>query len=795
KMLQKHGLLASGSKILIIQDPTMSLRTKMSFEKAFEGDEVVFEACPTFVPRVTELEGRLRFEEGAGVTKGELWDMDRFLGLILGEIVRLKDDETGYGPRGKGFIRHVDVPDAVLDAYARLEKSVQAKRYGQICIPVSRCRVTWNEVRRSVTFSNLATLPLTLAAPAAVASLAYLRAKTSWPNDYAFLKATVVGGRYAKNCVKNDRVNRFYELEKHALDAKTRDRSFLAVPPHIPKDVSSPADLKGLQATELSYKHVYETVLKFAAWLKQEHGVNKGDMVAIDLTNKPQFIYLWFAIWSLGAKAAFINTNLRGKALLHCVKACEAKLFIVDPAIKDALTDEVRQELQDSVVSVVLDEVIEGRIVALQGLRVPDTERGGQQMWDTAVLIFTSGTTGLPKPAVVAWRKFLLSPKTVGSWLGIKSTDRYYTAMPLYHSSASLLNISIVLHVGATSILSHHFSPKTFFASATASQATMMQYIGEMCRYLLSTPSSPFDQSHTIRMAFGNGLRPDVWLGFKERFNILEIAEFYAATEAPGGSFIKSKNNFGLGAVGRAGTAISTLLGRQTAIVKHDVESGEPYRNSANFCERVSPGEAGEFINAMDPNNIKESFLGYYGNQKASNSKIMRDVFKKGDAWYRTGDLLRKDSEGRLFFVDRIGDTYRWKSENVSTNEVAEALSTSPHVDEINVYGVALPNHDGRAGCAAVMLKSTPSPQVLKEVAAHAREKMPRFAVPLFLRVVKEFEVTGTSKYTKHGLREQGVDPSKTGEDALYWLPVGAEAYEEFGKRDWENIVGGGVKL
>lgn len=368
-------------------------------------------------------------------------------------------------------------------------------------------------------------------------------------------------------------------------------------------------------------------------------------------------------------------------------------------------------------------------------------------------------------------------------------------AMPLYHSSATILNISLVLHVGATTVLSHHFSPKTFFASAIASKATMMQYIGEMCRYLLSTPPSPFDQAHNIRIAFGNGLRPDVWQRFKERFNILEIAEFYAATEAPGGSFIKSKNNFGLGAVGRAGTTISTLMGSQSAIVKHDVESGDPYRNSSNFCEKVSSGEAGELINAMDPDNIKESYLGYYGNQKASDSKILRDVFKKGDAWYRTGDLLRKDSEGRIFFVDRIGDTYRWKSENVSTNEVAEALSTSPHVDEINVYGVALPNHDGRAGCAAVMLNSAPSPQVLKEVAAHAREKMPRFAVPLFLRVVKEFEVTGTSKYTKHGLREQGVDPSKTGEDGLYWLPVGAEAYEEFGKRDWENIVGGGVKL
>ncbi|THX20115.1 acetyl-CoA synthetase-like protein, partial [Aureobasidium pullulans] len=638
-------------------------------------------------------------------------------------------------------------------------------------------------------------LPLTLAAPAAVASLAYLRAKTSFPNDYAILKATVLGALYVRNCVKNDRVNLFYELEKHALDPKTRDHSFLAIPPHIPKDVATPADLKGLQATEWSYKQVYETVLKFAAWLKQEHGVKKGDMVAIDYTNKTQFVCLWFALFSLGAKAAFINTNLRGKALLHCVKACKAKLLIVDPAIEDALTDEVRQELANSVQAVVLDDVTEGRIVATAGLRVPNEERGGDKISDTAVLIFTSGTTGLPKPAVVPWKKFLLSGRTVSNWLGVKSTDRYYTAMPLYHSSASILNISVVLHAGATTILSHHFSPKTFFASATASKATMMQYIGEMCRYLLSTPPSPFDKSHTIRMAFGNGLRPDVWQKFKERFNILEIAEFYSATEAVGGSFIKSKNNFGLGAVGRAGTTLQTLMGSQTAIVKHDVETGEPYRNSSNLCERVNPGESGEYINALDPNNISDKYVGYYGNQKASDSKILRDVFKAGDAWYRSGDLLRKDTQGRLFFVDRIGDTYRWKSENVSTNEVAEALSTSPHIEEINVYGVALPNHDGRAGCAAVMLKSAPSSQVLKEIAAHAREKMPKFAIPLFLRVVREFEVTGTAKYTKHGLREQGVDPGKVGEDGLFWLPVGAEAYTEFGKRDWEGVVGGGVKL
>lgn len=466
----------------------------------------------------------------------------------------------------------------------------------------------------------MAAIPLAIAAPAAAAaSLAYLSARTSFANDYALLKATITGGLYVKRCEKTDRVNLFYELEKHALDSKTCDHSFLAIPPPIPSDVKTPADLKGLRASELSYKQVYETVLKYAAWLKQEHGVTKGDMVAIDFTNKPQFVYLWFALFSLGAKAAFINTNLRSTALLHCVKACEARLFIVDPDIQEALTDEVVQALSGSVKSVVLDATVEVRVVATQGLRAPDEERGGDKISDTAVLIFTSGTTGLPKPAVVPWKKFLLSGRTVSNWMGIKSTDRYYTAMPLYHSSASILNISVVLHAGATTILSNHFSPRTFFASATASKATMMQYIGEMCRYLLSTPPSPFDQAHTIRMAFGNGLRPDVWQNFKERFAILEIAEFYSATEAVGGSFIKSKNNFGLGAVGRSGTMLHLLMGSQTALVKHDVETGEPYRSpTTNLCERVSDEtESGEYINKLDPDNISASYVGYHGNKKS----------------------------------------------------------------------------------------------------------------------------------------------------------------------------------
>ncbi|KAF1349966.1 hypothetical protein BDV97DRAFT_332198 [Delphinella strobiligena] len=643
----------------------------------------------------------------------------------------------------------------------------------------------------------MAAIPLTFAIPAAAVSLAYLNARISASTDLSLLRASISGASYIKRAERTDRVNVFYELEKHALSSNIGHRPFIAIPPSVSKTVQSLNDLEGLACVEYTYKQVYNLSLQFAAWLKLEHGVQKGDIIALDFTNKPQFVFLWFAIWSLGAKPAFINTGLRGKALLHCVETSSSRLLLLDPDLQNALTPEVQARLSDTRVgAVVVNESVEIRVRNTPGYHAPHEDRGGEKGNDLAVLIFTSGTTGLPKASIVPWRKLLNSAKAMGVWLGIEPKDRYYTAMPLYHTSAALLGLATSLFAGATLIISHHFSPQTFFASATASKATMMQYIGEMCRYLVSMPPSLFDRSHNIRLAFGNGLRPDVWQIFKERFAITEIAEFYSATEAVGGSFVKSKNNFGLGAVGRTGTVLRTLTGSATAIVKHDVDTGEPWRDpKTGLCERVKVGESGEHLAQLDPTNVADKYVGYFKNKKASQSKVLRDVLRKGDAWYRSGDLLKRDDEGRLFFVDRIGDTFRWKSENVSTNEVAEAISSSPHVGEINVYGVQLPNHDGRAGCAALVLKAQPDDATMTAIAQHARQKLPKFAVPLFLRVVKQFEVTGTNKYTKHGLRTQGVDPEQTGDDAVFWLPANATGYESFGKRQWDGIIGGGVKL
>jgi len=382
--------------------------------------------------------------------------------------------------------------------------------------------------------------------------------------------------------------------------------------------------------------------------------------------------------------------------------------------------------------------------------------------------------------------------------LDMKPTDRYFTAMPLYHSSASVLGVCQALGAGCAIVVAPKFSPRTYMKMVCETQATIIQYIGEACRYLLSAPPGPYDRAHKVRVAFGNGMRPDVWQRFKDRFAIPDVCEFYGATEGPGASFVYERNGFLRGAIGRSGSVIQGLFGGLSVLVKHDHNTDMPFRDpKTNFCIKSPRNETGELLSQLDPSGIADKFQGYLGNDKASGSKILYDVFKKGDAYYRTGDLQRLDSDGRWWFIDRIGDTFRWKSENVSTAEVSEALGSHPAIREANVYGVQLPHHDGRAGCAALGLVEGKvlDAGMRQELAALARKRLPRYAVPLFLRVMHDVEVTGTLKHQKVVLRNEGVDPAKMGDDELFWLPPGAESYEPFGKKEWARVEGGSAKL
>ncbi|KAK7178946.1 hypothetical protein DPSP01_010354 [Paraphaeosphaeria sporulosa] len=678
-----------------------------------------------------------------------------------------------------------------------------------------------------------------LALPAAAtAGIAYLNGRYGLSYDYGILSSLIVAQIRARLAERNDKLNLFYELEAQAKSSN-RQRPWI---------------ISGHSGETWSYAEAYEIVLKYGTWLKSK-GVQKEEVVAMDFMNSEVFIWVWYGLWSIGAKPAFINYNLTGAPLFHTVRTSTARLLLVDQNSQENFKESVMAEHGFATVPatagqqdnqavygfesdpgqipqkvqqqsnltapqtqsgeddsesqtrrlelIFFDKRLENYILSLKPTRVPDSERGNQQVGSMAMLIYTSGTTGLPKAAIMSWGKAFTGSKFAQGWIGIKSTDVLYTSMPLYHSSASVLGVGPVLRGGAAICISQRFSHKTFWPEVRASKATIVQYVGETCRYLHSAPPSPLDKQHHVRAFFGNGLRPDVWNAFKDRFGIETIYEFYSATEAPSGLFNKSTNSFSAGAFARNGTLTNVLMGASLPIIRMDPDASppEPLRDpKTGLCQVCDWNEAGELLFKLDAANISQKFQGYWGNSKATSSKILRDVRTKGDAYFRSGDLVRRDKEGRWYFIDRIGDTFRWKAENVSTAEVADALGKHPAIEEANVYGVQVPHHDGRAGCAAVILKNgtnKPDAATLKSIADHARGSLPAFAVPLWLRVTKQMHTTGTNKQQKHLFQKDGINAravEKRG-DVLFWLDPEAKTYTRFTGKVLKRIEGREVRL
>ncbi|KAI1652399.1 acetyl-CoA synthetase-like protein [Daldinia decipiens] len=626
---------------------------------------------------------------------------------------------------------------------------------------------------------------LALSLPVAAAGLAYLNAKTGFWYDRAMLRGTLPAIFRLINRERKDRCSTFYTLEEAAKNKSTSNRPFIR-----------------FQDKSWTYAEVYEMALKYGNWFKTKFGVKSKDIVAVDLQNSDHFIFICFGLWSIGAKPAYINYNLTGQPLVHCVNTANSVLILVDPEVATNFDDTVREKLGDLRIEFLTGEA-KAEVLATEPVRPSDSLRSGEVSKDIAILIYTSGTTGLPKAAIVSWKKMTLAGSFVSGFLGTKISDVFYTCMPLYHGSATIMGMSHCLESGCTFAIGKRFSTKTFWSEARQHDATMIQYVGETCRYLLAArpqidpaTGENMDKKHNIRIAFGNGLRPDIWEKFRERFNIESVAEFYGATEGNLATWNLSRNDFATGAIGRFGILYRQIAKLTSAIVRQDPDTDSPWRDpKTGLCRHVNPGEIGELLMTLQADTQRD-FQGYYNNHEATEKKILRNVFKKGDGYFRTGDLVSLDSEGRMFFHDRIGDTFRWKSENVATTEVSEALGTHPAVQEANVYGVQLPNHDGRAGCAALTLtQEVLDDTLLRSLAEHARNKLPKYAVPIFLRIGKGLTaaVTGTNKQQKHGLREQGVNPTLVGDDELFWLKDGT--YVKFGNSDWNRLNAGQVKL
>jgi len=530
---------------------------------------------------------------------------------------------------------------------------------------------------------------------------------------------------------------------------------------------------------------------QYARWAR-EIGLQKGECVALLMPNRPEYYAVWLGIARAGGVTALLNTNLSGAGLAHCINIVEARHIIVDAALGDTFETALPHlkgapRLWRHGAEAEGWTRLEPHLDRQSKEAIPDAELPKLTTEDRCLYIYTSGTTGSPKAANINHYRVQAIMYGFSAATRFTPDDRLYVCLPLYHSTGLLVGGAAALVAGASVVIRERFSASQFWDDVVDHGATAFVYVGELCRYLLNSPPHPKETRHKLRLAYGNGLRPDIWEAFQSRFKVPRIFEWYAATEGNAALFNLDGR---VGAVGR----IPFYLKRRflIEIVRFDIDAEQPVRGPDGFCIRSAPGEVGEMISQIvnDPSKPSQRFEGY-ADPEATSKKILTDVFEKGDRWFRTGDLMRRDEQGYFYFVDRIGDTFRWKGENVATSEVAEAMSVFPGVREVNVYGVRVPGQEGRAGMAAVA--ADPGLD-LAGLYAHVAERLPPYARPVFLRLQDSIEATGTFKQRKVDLVREGFDPSVVA-DPLYVADHAAKTYVPLDAERHRAIVAGGVKL
>ncbi len=540
----------------------------------------------------------------------------------------------------------------------------------------------------------------------------------------------------------------------------------------------------------LTYREFEAIANRVAHWALGE-GLGRGDVVALYMENRPEYVATWYGLSKIGVVTALINNQLTDESLAHCINISGAAAVIAG-------------EEQDAGLASAIDRLDNGPSLwtwggtpsnrvrdlgaALEGMSTerPSRQfREGMKAGDLALYVYTSGTTGLPKAARLTHARTQGMLRTFIGPCRVTARDRVYVTLPLYHGTGGLCGIGLALNTGASVILRRKFSASRFWDDVTDEGATVFAYIGELCRYLLNQPPHPKERAHRLRTGFGNGLRPEIWQDFFERFNIPHLAEFYGSTEG-NVSFVNVDGK--VGAVGRIPPFLKSRFDH-IRFVKFDIETEEPVRGPDGLCVECDTDEAGEAIGRISTE-LTGRFEGY-NDPEATRRKILRDVFEPGDMWFRTGDLMRKDAGGWVYFVDRIGDTFRWKGENVSTNEVGDVLARFDGIEHANVYGVAVPGTDGKAGMAAI---TAPGALDLDALQQHLAERLPAYAHPLFLRVQDEAETTGTFKYRKVDLVKEGFDPTEVA-DPLYVLHPDKGSYVPLSEADYKSILAGGFKF
>ena len=508
----------------------------------------------------------------------------------------------------------------------------------------------------------------------------------------------------------------------------------------------------------LSYREANETVNRYAAVLSAR-GIGHGDVVGIMLRNSPQSVLLMLAVVKCGAVAGMLNYHQRGKVLAHSIGLLSARAVVAE-------TDFVEPITESGAHATGLMTVEELQQLAATAPTTNPAVTAAVLAKDKAFYIFTSGTTGMPKASVMTHYRWLRALAGFGG-LGMRltSNDTLYCCLPLYHNNALTVAVGAAVNAGAALALGTSFSASKFWDEVIRYDATAFIYIGEICAYLLNQPPKPTDRAHHVRVIAGNGLRPAIWDEFTTRFGIERVCEFYAASEG-NTAFL---NVFNI-------DKTTGICPSPVAFVEYDAESGDPLRDDAGRVRKVKTGQPGLLLSKVSS---FQPFDGYT-DEKASEKKLVRDAFKDGDVWFNTGDLMRSQGFGHAAFTDRLGDTFRWKGENVATTEVEAAVATDPQVEDCTVFGVEVPGAGGRAGMVAIQLKEGHEFDG-QSLAKAAYEHLPGYAVPLFVRVAESLAHTSTFKSQKVDLRKQGYGAGEEKvDDPLYVLAGRDEGYVPF---------------
>lgn len=512
------------------------------------------------------------------------------------------------------------------------------------------------------------------------------------------------------------------------------------------------------EQVSLTYAGLVSRAHRYADWGLAQ-GLALGDVVCLAMPNCAEYVAIWLGLTHIGCVVALLNTNLLGAGLAHSIRTSNPRSVIVARSLL-ARIEAVMDDHAGDVGLWVHDEDLS----IVRGATRPPVQHGAAPTVspeDPALLIFTSGTTGLPKAAYVSNGRVLEWSAWFAGMMDAQPDDRLFDCLPMYHSVGGVVAVGAMLHGGGSVVIRRQFSASRFWSDVTETGCTIFQYIGELCRYLTRMPEVAEAHRHKLRLCCGNGLRAEVWNEFQSRFGIPRMLEYYAATEGN----VSLYNCEGKpGAIGRIPGFLAHSF--PVAVIKLEENTGLPVRDDAGLCQTCGVDEVGEAIGRIDSGSrfAARRFDGYT-DADATSRKVLRDVFAAGDCWFRTGDLMRRDRFGYFYFVDRLGYSFRWKGENVSATEVASVIMRCPGVTDAVVYGVPVAGAEGRAGVAAVVGADD---FCLQELKAHVEAELPAYARPLFIRLCQSIPNTSTFKLRQEDLAREGLSIGD-GTDSLWF--------------------------